>query len=217
MSCPRAGLRPATIWTSAFQSPYEDQADHHCSSEMADVASGSRETSTAPELLLLSWCPSPMRPVMIGLVGKLGPAQDNAISSSPSSAKRGDLSLHACLSSSHRPLLVSAGSSLISFLTIAFEQGKEHPNHGCLHSHVQLHRGLHKPSTAGLLAFQCPKPISLHSLTLLNHHSPQTASCSAQNWVGNSALGKKSLCPGEKDGQTSSEVETLAHSCPPKI
>lgn len=94
---------------------------------------------------------------------------------------------------------------MISFLTIAFEQGKEHPNHGCLHSQVQLHRGLHKPSSPGLLAFQCPQPISFYSLILLNHYSPQTASCSARNQVGNLTLGKQS------------EVETVAHCCPPEI
>lgn len=153
-----------------------------------------------------------------GLAGNVRPAQDVTISSSiPCSAKKGDMSLHPCLSSIYRPLLVSAGASLISFLTIAFEQGKEHPSHGCLHSHVQLHGGLHKPSSTGLLAFQCPQPISFYSFILLNHCSPQTTSCSAQNQVGSSTLEKKSLCPGEEDGQAGSKVEMVAHCCPPEI
>lgn len=75
-----------------------------------------------------------------GLVENMRLAQDIAISSSVHrGAKRGDdMSLQTCLFSIHRPLLVSAEASLISFLTTAFEQGKEHPSHGCLRSHVPL-------------------------------------------------------------------------------
>jgi len=127
------------------------------------MASGNRETRTALGLLILPQCRSPMLLPRAGLVGNVRPAQDVTVSSSVHcSAKRGGMSLHACLSSIHRPLLVSAGSSLISFLTIAFEQGKEHAYHRCLPIHVQLHQAFHKPSSTGL-------PVSPDHLLSLPH------------------------------------------------
>lgn len=101
----------------------------------------------------------------------------------------------------------------LSFVTSAFERGREHPTCGWLQSRVQLYQSLHKPSSTGLLVFHCPQPASFHSFTLISHYSPRIASHSAQN----SALERKSLCPEGEDGQTSREVEVVAHCCPPEI
>lgn len=96
---PQSQLCPASVRTSACLLPCQG------SSEVEDAASGNRETSTTLGLLILPWWSSPTPRVRASLVGNLRPAQEVTISSS-NSAKRDDIFLHTCLSSTQRPLLV---------------------------------------------------------------------------------------------------------------
>lgn len=115
----------AALWCpdTAFQPPCKDQTDHGCTSEMGDAASGNRETSTSLRFLILLPCPAPAPLVRTHLEGSMRPAQNVTISSSiHCSAIKGDMFLHSCLCSIHRPLLVSAVASLISFFSTIFEQ-----------------------------------------------------------------------------------------------